>query len=458
MNIKQLISLCVLSLFSTNFAFAQAGLDFFVKGEGLRNARQYPQAIEMYNKALEKEPKKAEYMFKKCGCYNDGLKFDDALKCFLELKQLTPKDLSVVEQIGSIYRVTGKYTEAINTFEECVKLADDNGQKFIYKNFIIEMLLSEGKVSAVGPHLKEAKVYMPDNDEIFFLEARYANAMGKFKQAAEAVKVVVDRRGGEESEDLNKYYYELGYANHMMGLYDVAKENLWKIVPGTPYDIKLKELSADFYNSIADVYYGLFEYTKALEFLDIALKIDPKHIKAAELKLKIEKSPAPATEISNINKNLPKTPPAQQKVLYGKLALLYYKQGDFENALGSANQYLSMDPRNPGIIFIRGLASHKVGDNDEAENVLQTLGNTPKIDPKIRYQALFALGWIQKNTNQLVLAKKSFKKSKKGNYEAAAKYELRDINIKLRQTGDVAGEEPEDEKPADAATDTTSDQ
>jgi hypothetical protein len=53
---------------------------------------------------------------------------------------------------------------------------------------------------------------------------------------------------------------------------------------------------------------------------------------------------------------------------------------------------------------------------------------------------------VQKNTNQFVLAKKSFKKAKRGSYEAAAKYEIREINFKLRQSGDAAGEEPEEDK------------
>jgi tetratricopeptide (TPR) repeat protein len=450
MKLKSFYCLFCLALFASANAFAQAGLDFFVKAEELRNARQYAPALEMYAKALEKEPNKYEYKFKQCGCFSDAQRYEDALKCYLELRKVNAKDLLVAEQIGSIYRLLGKNTESIAAFEECVKLAEDKGQKFIYKNFIIEMLLLDGKVSQVEPHLKEAKKYMPENDEIFYLEARFYNAMGKFKQAAEAAGTVVKRRGSEEqSEELNKFLYELAYANHMLGLYDLSKESIAKITPGPPFDIKLKEMSADFYCSAAEAYYSIFEFSKALELLEISLKIDEKHAKSIELKTKIEKSPSPGNEISNINKNLPKTPPAQQKGMYAKLALLYYKQGDFDNALSSANQYLSMDPRNTSIIFIRGLASHKVNDNDEAENVLQNLGNTPKVEPRVKLQALFALGMVQKNTNQLALAKKSFKKAKRGPFESAAKYEIRDINLKLRQSGDAAGEEPEDDKSDD---------
>ncbi len=455
MKLNRFYCLFCLALFASGSVFAQAGLDFFVKAEEMRNARQYSQALDMYAKALEKEPNKYEYKFKNCGCMSDAQKYDDALKCFDELQKKNPKDLLVIEQIGSLYRLLGKNTESIAAFETCVKLAEDNGQKFIYKNFIIEMLLIDGKVFMVEPHLKEAKKYMPENDEIFYLEARFYNAMGKFKPAAEAAQTVVSRRPDEQNEDMNKFYYELAYANHMMGLYDLSKESIAKITTGTTLDNKLKDLSADFYCTAAESYYAIFEFSKALELLDIALKIDSKHVKSLDFKTKIEKSPSPGQEISNITKNLPKTPPAQQKALYGKLALLYYKQGDFDNALSSANQFLSMDPRNPSIIFIRGLASHKVNDNDEAENVLQTLGNTPKVDPRIKLQALFALGLVQKNTNQFVLAKKSFKKAKRGVYEAATKYEIREINFKLRQSGDVAGEEPEEEKNPEKEGETT---
>jgi len=438
-------------LASTHAVQAQAGLEEYTKAEHLRSLRKYKEATYMYNKALEKEPDNLQYVERKCQCYNEAQSYysekpklresllNEAVDCYKEvIEKDTSGNTNNHRILASLFSEQRKYDEAVEYLDKAYEASEDIGEKFAFKLEIIQLLFSLERVKEAGPHLEVAKGIFGDTPipDVSFLNGLYNNVMGKYEPALTDLKVVIEANGEQPN-----YMYQKGYAHFYLGQYEEAKAAFDKI-PASETGIrkKLHKFMPENYLKIADAYASIYEYGKANEMLQVVLGMDPGNKDALEKQEGYKVAANNKVQMLKIQKSLKAAREAGSSDtvnLYGRLCALYYKQGDYEEARRAANEFLSVKSSNPNVSIIRGLAHYQLGTHEdivEAEYTLQSVGDTDRFGAA-RHKANFALGFVQKATEQYKLAVKSFEKSARGSYEPAAEYEVHEIMLKMRQLG-----------------------
>jgi len=87
----------------------------FVKKE------QIEQAIENYQKLIDKTNNKKKYLIELAKLYQKSNKNDKILECYLHIISFEPNDIYILNEIGMVYFNTGNYKEAISYFYKILK-------------------------------------------------------------------------------------------------------------------------------------------------------------------------------------------------------------------------------------------------------------------------------------------------------------------------------------------------
>ena len=440
----------LLAFFAISFAsYAQAGLGEYTKAEHFRNLKKYQEAVAFYNKALQKEPNNVQYLERKCQCYNEAQLFNSskpkvkksllgkAIECYqLVMEKDTSSNTSNHRILANLYSEQKEFDKAVETLDNAYERAEDIGDKFAFKLEIISLLFGLERVKDAGPHLEVAKSIFGDTPipDVSYLNGLYNNVMGQYEEALNDMKVVIESNG-----ELDKYMYQKGYAHFFLGQYPEAKK-AFSSVKEPVLLRKIEKLQADNFIKIAEAYASIFEYAKADQMLEVVFGMDPGNQKATELREKYKMAGKNTVQIAKIQKKLEtarKTGNGDTIKLYGSLSKLYYLQGDYEESRRAANEFLHVNNTNPTVSIIRGLSHYKLGTEEdlvEAEYTLQSVSDSKKFGSQ-SIRAAFALGVIQKETQQYKLAVKTFEKAARGSYKPAAEHEGHEIMVKMRQLG-----------------------
>ncbi len=451
-----LFNLCSISMLHKNFiaktvaiaalmmcfympqAWAQEGLDAFVKAENFRQNRDFTNAMLEYDKAIQKEPKSMKYLYNKCLCFHEMQKKpQEAIDCFQKVVATQSEyNLTAYELMAENYVKLDKVDEAIKNYDIAFQKREDVS----YKYYILDLLFKEGRASEALAHIESARKLSPEDFQIIYFEARYNNIMGKNEEALAAMKKVFEILGGEvEGDDFAKYFYELGYAEHFLGNYAAADAAFSKALTHNYFGLKIKELSWQNYLAVAKSYVDIFENQTARELLNKVLAIQPDQPEAKEMIRKMEAAEADAATaisslVSKVNEGKKKNvSPMQLAPLQNELAIRYFQANNFDDALKCTNEYLAVNPNDVRVQFLRGMCEFRLGNSDEAEYVFESIGKTPKIDSEARVKCFFAMGVVQRKTKQYDLARKTFKKSLGGSFVPASKYEVELIKRTIQQ-------------------------
>lgn len=428
-----------------------AGLDAYVAGERLRGAREYKKAYAAYSKAIEMEPENVKYHHDRCMCFYDAQRYPQATECLEKVIGMDSTYFANYETLAQLKKLQDKPVEAVKYYDMAFSVSESPGEKFGYKFFIIDLLLRNGRLLDTGPHIKQAKEVLPGSEELDYLDARYHNAIGEYEKALGFITPVVERFDGQESEGYARFYYEKGYAHHMLGEYEKAKENLEKAKYGN-FKAQVAKLAPKYYLQIAEGYKRVYEFGKAYEVIQKVLAMDPDNKEAAAL----EKELTPETNDSTLNvyklrlrthfknqeankakkdgrSNRPTLSEKELAKLHYNLCIFNFKAKNYDAALLAANKYLARNPSNTLIIFYRAMSLFKLGEYNDAEGILYDLANTPRVKTEARVMSYLALGMIRSKTQQYELARSSLNKSARGIFRPVSLYELQNINLLLKE-------------------------
>lgn len=427
------------------------GLDAYVAGERLREAREFKKAYAAYSKAIELEPDNVKYYHDRCMCFYDAQRYEQATKCLEKAVGMDSTYFANYETLAQVKKLQDRPVEAVKYYDMAFSVSDNPGEKFAYKFFIIDLLLRNGRLLDTGPHIKQAKDVLPGSEDLDYLDARYHNAIGEYEKALGFITPIVDNFGDQESEGYAKFYYEKGYAHHMLGEYDKAKKYLDRAKYGNFVD-QVKKLEPEYYLKIAEGYKRVYEFGKAYEVIQKVLAMDPNNKEAVAL----EKELTPETNDSTLNvyklrlrthfknkednearkdgrSNRPTLSERELAKLYYNLCVFNFKAKNYDAALLAANKYLARNPSNTLIIFYRAMSLFKLSEYNDAEGILYDLANTPRVKPEARIMSHLALGMIRSKTQQYELARSSLNKSARGIFRPVSLYELQNINLLLKE-------------------------
>ena len=213
-----------------------ASYDFYLRGRNalrVNDAKSIQTALDYFNQAVKQDPKfalaytgVAQASLRMFGLTNDGFWTQKALAAAQQALQLNDKLPEVHSTLGSVYRATGKYSEAI-------------------------------------AELNRAQALAPNSDEVYYRLGNVYMSKGDMPHAIEAFQKAVQ---------LNPYYWinenSLGVAYFQVGEYDKALDAFKQVSTLEP------DVNAGYENA-GNVLVQQAKYAEAIPYLQKALAIEP---------------------------------------------------------------------------------------------------------------------------------------------------------------------------------------
>jgi tetratricopeptide (TPR) repeat protein/TolB-like protein/predicted Ser/Thr protein kinase len=213
-----------------------ASYDFYLRGRNalrVNDAKSIQTALDYFNQAVKQDPKfalaytgVAQASLRMFGLTNDGFWTQKALAAAQQALQLNDKLPEVHSTLGSVYRATGKYSEAI-------------------------------------AELNRAQALAPNSDEVYYRLGNVYMSKGDMPHAIEAFQKAVQ---------LNPYYWinenSLGVAYFQVGEYDKALDAFKQVSTLEP------DVNAGYENA-GNVLVQQAKYSEAVPSLQKALAIEP---------------------------------------------------------------------------------------------------------------------------------------------------------------------------------------
>jgi eukaryotic-like serine/threonine-protein kinase len=328
-----------------------ASYDFYLRGRNslrVNDAKSIQAALDYFNEALKQDPKfalaytgVAQASLRMYGLTNDGFWTQKALAAAQQALQLNNKLPEVHSTLGSVYRATGKYSEAI-------------------------------------AELNQAQTLAPNSDEVQWRLGSVYLAKGDMPHAIEAYQKAVN---------LNPYYWinenSLGDAYFQIGDYDKALQAFKQVATLEP------DINAGYENA-GSVLVQQGKYAEAVPYLQKAVQIEPDstaytNIGTAYFFLKRYPEAAQSFE-----KAVAANPNDTQLIV--NLGDAYHALGQTDKARTTYQQAISVgfkelqtNPQNTPVLADIALSYAKVGNVQESETFIRRAREQDKKDVNIAY-------------------------------------------------------------------------
>lgn len=340
-----------------------AGVYFYEKGN-------FDKAIELYSKAIDIEPESVLYY------KNRGLAFqkDNQLvlseKDYMQALRLTInqsnqnqhvqseneigealefcKDSDLLNSIGLIKYLQKKYEESILFYFQAIELDDD---KSVYRE---NLAISYEFLGLYKEAIKEYKKVLEKEQEPFLFNAigRLEYWMMNYQSAIEYYSKAL-----EIAPEVQVYLQNRALAYQDFGNLDAAEKDYLSSLDFGP-DIKSL-------NSIGIIEASKNKHENAIEYFTKAIHIDEFQAILYENRgISYEKITQYELAKSDLQKAID-LEPNDYRINF--LGLIYYRNGEYENAIEYYNQAISIKPEEPIYRENRGLAHYFLNEFDLAE-------------------------------------------------------------------------------------------
>lgn len=434
--------LCTQLMCNAVLAQKGSGLQNYVNGENLRKAKRYDAALQQYSLAVKAEPEAADYWYGMAECWWDMKnpvkaletlnKCSEAKKDYVKTYELAAKILD----LGKSYDKAGdQYALAFEYHKEVPKqIAAAIGGAAAYNKAKMQDKALE--------LLAKGKAIQPDNLDLNYMEVKIFNQQKQYQKTVDALNTFLPKLPATmQQKDYARFYYELGLAYHKLEDYTKSTEALKKADFGT-FKPRVYELSPEYFFKVADSYTKIYEYQKANDLLNTAVKIRPNYKEANDLLKEINEPGADImkrirAEMDSINKE--KNAEKKSK-MHCSLCRNQFKVGEYAAAAASAEECLRTNPKNIPFIFYKSIAQYKSGDHSMAIFEMDKISKAPTLPADTKAMMYFALGLMYKEDKQPQVAANYFRRMNGTPFAEAARLEL-----KALRKGDADDEEEEED-------------
>jgi len=397
-----------------------------------KNQGVFQNAIDMYQKALQKDPKDIESLASLAFCQDKAGRTSEAIISYEQAAALTTTNADAYKSLGDLYLKSGKKDQAVNAYKSYIeKTPDDKLAIFIgdaaldkkqydeaIKYYSLVRGSAAGEVSLIekfsdatyasgdmkkseellkmltvktpdkmGPYQKlyeinlkngnkkEAAVFLTKYTQLKPTDIQSLQALGdlqyELKNNSEAIAAYRGvLKGNPNAKGFYKRYLEL---TATLGTADekVAALN-GAVVAG--------EADAAAYEQLGNTYLTAKNYVKALQYLEKASSLDPKSISALKsVGVCQEKTGATAAAILTLEQVVALDATAKEELK--TLGDLYLKQNKKENAVNYFKKYLENTANDEKALFV---ADYAYAKNNATEAVTYYNKVT---DPKLQTPA-----------------------------------------------------------------------
>jgi tetratricopeptide (TPR) repeat protein len=138
----------------------------FDSGVQLMDQQKYPEAIEEFNKALERDPKQPGILSRIADAYSKTNKNDEALAALEKAIVITPKDGALYTNKGAILSRMGKMAESQEAFKKALEVNPSGSAQSHYNIGIT--LLNSGETDKAAESFKQAIVADSNYAEAYY--------------------------------------------------------------------------------------------------------------------------------------------------------------------------------------------------------------------------------------------------------------------------------------------------
>ncbi len=433
-----------LGIFAFSGAYAQ-DIDetFFNNGKALMENKEFFKAAQEFDHAIAVNPT-GKYYYHKGLALRLAQKIEGAIEAYEQCILVQPDYLDAYKELVGCYMRTNNYDKLIATWDGIAKNISDTQERLDAKFKIVNFLMKQRDYETALGHAKDAIKIAPNNIDALHLYAKVNNTIGNYEEAKTSAQKAADQLATSDIKVVSKVYYELGYAAHFLGDFDI-KNAAFENVREPSFKPLMAKLTPEFFTNMAEAYDAIFEYDNAQVYLDEALRIDEHFPSANKLQAVITGHKNPKHEmiayykkaITGIlkKKETNNTDEYDQQLLedYEHLIELKINSKEYEPAIAMADECLEIFAQQPlainSVKFFKAIALNKTGKMDEAISILIEMG-----DPSNRTanavkvsQYNFAIGNMYYSAKEFDKAKSYFTRARSGPFANAAQYMFEEI-------------------------------
>jgi len=234
----------------------------FNLGEAYQIKGDLAKAAELYQLALNVEPRSVETLKRLAVIAQKQEKWEDMFHYLTDAKQLAPNSTSILYGFALAALRTNHLGDAQFTIRQAMDLEPNNPQ-FVYFYGITQMSLSD-----VQPAIETFRRYVQMKADDAMGQLGFAFALYEGAQYDEALEALGKCRRLNPS--LTEPFYYLGMIAHNQGDSAKALDYLGRVIEKEPNH-------AAAHTGVGMVYFKLREYQKAREELELAIRLNPEH-------------------------------------------------------------------------------------------------------------------------------------------------------------------------------------
>jgi eukaryotic-like serine/threonine-protein kinase len=346
--------------------------DLYLRGRAAtrnqRNVQTLDSAISYYEQALKKD---SSFSLAYCGLSDAYLDMyavtknparpDKALGAALQAEQLTENRPEVHFSLGSVYRVTGKTTEAVVEFKRALELAPNSDEG--YRRLGSAYLAAGKKQEAVQSYQRAIEINPYYSLNYLQLGAAYL----EFGDNAKALTAF------QRSTELNPGSF-VGYNNIGIVYY---KQGKWdQCIPAFQKALEIQP-SSEAYSNLGTAYFFLKRYDDSIKMYEKAVELDPgSDAYVGNLADAYRASGDPQKASLGYEKAIQlaykeyRVNPRNADTL-ANIALYYAKKGDVSNSLEFIRRARAIKPDDVNLIDYQAEVFALAGHREDAMNTIR---------------------------------------------------------------------------------------
>ncbi len=250
---KTVLVLLALIMLMTSAGCTSKADEYNEKGLDYYTNRDYDSAIGCFDEAIGRNGKKAEYYVNKCFAQMAKEDYEGAADSINSAYTLDPESKYVLRAEGILHYRTGKYDEAIASFDKCLGLVGDYVTELEYDviKYKADSQISMGYAEAAADSYSVLIATQENNKPYYYWRAKSYIMAGDEAAAVKDLKdyILCDKN----YEAYIQSYYELANAGYTESAVNLLNEAL-----------KLSDSSSSDYKYRGMIYYILGDYNKAI--------------------------------------------------------------------------------------------------------------------------------------------------------------------------------------------------
>jgi tetratricopeptide (TPR) repeat protein len=447
-------------------------IESYIMASKYLKAQKYAEASIFLDKAIAKDPTNQLFLYERGKCYLNLKNYDKALYCFRRATEIKANYADAYLMIAYIYSNSGKNKEAIAEYEKAYLNEESPASRLAQKLSIITLLDKEGLLKDAEKHIADAKALGIENPLLYYYDGKAKNIHKKYKEAKESLlraiasldnniqnvanQQVIKLPTAKSEEELAakrannlllpkvedaklshsnnspkeqaKYYFELYFAYYHLNQYNESQK-LLPYLEAEPYKSKIKTMNINYLYAVAYAHYLVYDLNKCQHVLKQVLQKDKHHKGSHHLLVKISELKTDKTLLINQLEQAIASikDPFQKDKMQHDLLILDIEKGDYDKAITIANQITAVKSDDHNTLFLKAIALEKLGKNEEAIKVLQSVIAMKGLDQKTLSEYEFELGLIAEKMNDVALATDAFKHTTYMYFRTAALEELKNV-------------------------------